>query len=99
MAYNKIIYGGDTLIDLTSDTVTSAAHIMQGHVGHLANGTQVTGTGTSDATASATDIISGQTAYINGNKITGSLVVQNYYTGSSTPSSSLGNNGDLYLQS
>ena len=30
--------------------------------------------------------------------VSGSVVVQKYYTGSSTPSSSLGNNGDLYLQ-
>lgn len=44
MAYNKVIYGGDTLIDLTSDTVTSAAHILDGHIGHLADGTQVVGT-------------------------------------------------------
>ena len=98
MAYNKIIYGGDTLIDLTSDTVTSATHIMQGHVGHLANGIQVSGTGTSDATASATDIISGQTAYVNGSKITGSLIVQNVYIGNTAPSSSLGQDGDIYIQ-
>ena len=26
------------------------------------------------------------------------LVIQHYYVGSSTPSSSLGNNGDIYLQ-
>lgn len=45
MAINKVIYGGNTLIDLTSDTVTDAAHIMQGYVGHLADGTVVTGTG------------------------------------------------------
>lgn len=45
MAINKVVYGGQTLIDLTSDTVTDAAHILQGYVGHLANGTVVTGTG------------------------------------------------------
>lgn len=42
--YNKITVNNDTLIDLSQDTVTSAAHIVSGHVGHLADGTQVTGT-------------------------------------------------------
>ena len=54
---------------------------------------------TTDATATQSDIISGQTAYVKGNKITGNLVVQKYYTGSSAPSSTLGNDGDIYLQS
>ena len=31
--------------------------------------------------------------------VNGTIVLQNYYTGSSAPSSSLGSNGDLYLQS
>lgn len=43
--YNKITINNDTLIDLSQDTVTSAAHIVNGYVGHLADGTQVTGTG------------------------------------------------------
>lgn len=43
--YNKITINNDTLIDLSQDTVTSAAHIVSGYVGHLADGTQVTGTG------------------------------------------------------
>lgn len=53
---------------------------------------------TSDATATDADIISGKTAYINGSKVTGTLVVQNYYTGTTAPESSLGNNGDLYFK-
>ena len=58
----------------------------------------VTGTYTSDATAAADDIVSGETAYVNGSKITGSLVINNYYTGSTVPSASLGSNGDIYIQ-
>ena len=43
--YNKVTANGVTLIDLSQDTVTQASHIVSGYVGHLANGTQVTGTG------------------------------------------------------
>ena len=43
--YNKVTAGNQTLIDLSQDTVTSSDHIMAGFVGHLANGQQVTGTG------------------------------------------------------
>ena len=53
---------------------------------------------TSDATADATVINSGSSAYVNGVKVSGSQVIQVYRTGSATPSSSLGNNGDLYLK-
>ena len=43
--YNTIEIDGTTYIDLSQDTVASAADIVAGKVGHLNNGTQVTGTG------------------------------------------------------
>lgn len=45
MANNKVqLSNGTVIIDLASDTVTSANHIKKGLVGHLADGTTATGT-------------------------------------------------------
>lgn len=57
-----------------------------------------TGIDTSDATATAEEIASNKTAYVNGTKITGTAVFQNYYTGEDVPDSTLGEDGDLYFQ-
>lgn len=45
MAKNKIIYNGNTLIDLTGDTVT-ADKLMQGYTAHDRSGAVITGTAT-----------------------------------------------------
>lgn len=50
MAISKIILNGVTQMDLTADTVANASHIMNGYVGHLVDGTQVTGTGQGSGT-------------------------------------------------
>lgn len=85
MAINKIIFGGDTLLDLTSDTV-DAAHLLSGYKAHDRAGDQITGTctydaDTSDATALAGEVLSGSTFYSNGSKITGSMTNNGAVTG------------------
>lgn len=74
---NKVVYGGNTLIDLTSDTAV-ASDVASGKYFHLKSGERVQGTSTldadtSDATASAAEILNTKTAYVNGVKITGSM--------------------------
>lgn len=77
MAINKVIYGGNTLIDIT-DTTAVAASVLSGLYFYGRDGVKTLGTcsydsDTSDGTAQASDILSGETAYVNGNKITGSM--------------------------
>lgn len=77
MAISKVIYGGTTLIDLTTDTVTEDK-LLKGITAHGADGEKITGTctydaNTQDATATAAEILTGKTAYNKGAKVTGSM--------------------------
>ena len=74
---NKVVYGGNTIIDLTGDTVTPS-DVQTGKIFHLKDGSTTTGINnwdsyTQDANATAAEILSGQTAYVNKNKITGEM--------------------------
>lgn len=74
---NKIIFGQEVLIDLTSDTVDED-HLLLGYTAHDKSGAPIVGSctydsNTADATATAADILANKTAYIAGEKITGTI--------------------------
>lgn len=75
--YNKIIYGGKTLIDLTGDTVTEDK-LLAGYTAHKKDGSTITGTcpydmDTSEMNAAADEILAGKTAGIKGTAVTGTM--------------------------
>lgn len=77
MGKSKIIYGGEVLIDLTNDSVT-ADKLLSGITAHDAKGDPIEGActfdaDTSDANATAAEILKDRTAYVNGVKRTGSM--------------------------
>lgn len=71
MAFSKVIFNGQTLMDVTQDTVT-AGKLVLNETATKADGTKITGILSNDYTT--------------------------YYTGPTTPLSSFGENGDVYLQ-
>ena len=87
-AISKVVFGGNTLIDLTQDTVV-ADKLLQGYTAHGADGNVVTGTctydsNTQDATASDSEILVGKTAYVKGSKKTGTMPNNGAVTGTIT---------------
>ena len=75
--YNKVIYGGKVLIDLTGDTITPS-DLARGVTAHDKSGAEITGTSTKDSdtsadTAAASEILRGKTAHVKGKLVTGSM--------------------------
>lgn len=77
MAISKVIYGGQTLIDLTTDTITpdklKKGYTAHGKDGEVINGTCEHDANTQDATAADSEILAGKTAYVKGTKKTGTM--------------------------
>lgn len=74
---SKVVYNGNILIDLTSDTVEEDK-LLQGYTAHGKDGALVTGvctfdSDTSDATVSESEILKDKTAYARGIKIVGTM--------------------------
>ena len=77
MSVNKVVFGGETLIDLTADTI-KAEKVLSGYTAHDASGEAITGTctydsDTSDATVKVSEMIVGSTAYARGAKLIGDM--------------------------
>lgn len=74
---NKVVYGGNTLIDLTSDTAV-ASDVAAGKYFHLKSGERVQGSSTldadtSDGTATSAEILLSKVAYVNGVRLVGAM--------------------------
>lgn len=77
MAVNKVVYGGQTLIDLTADTVDESK-LLAGYTAHDKSGVRITGTcdfdvNSQDATAGVAEVLHGKTFYARGEKHTGAM--------------------------
>lgn len=85
MGVSKVVYGSQTIIDLTTDSVTEDK-LLKGYTAHGADGEKITGTctydaDTQDATAAEAEILVGKTAYNKGVKITGTMKNNGAITG------------------
>lgn len=77
MAISKIIYGGQTLIDLTADTV-KADKLLTGFTAHGADGEPITGTcdfdmNTQEMNAAASEILVDKKAAVKGAEVVGTM--------------------------
>lgn len=77
MGKSKIIYGGETLIDLTADTITEDK-LLKGFTAHGKDGEPMTGTcdfdmNTQEATAAVAEILEGKKAGVRGVMVEGTM--------------------------
>ena len=82
---NKVVFGNTTVMDI-SDTTADPSKVLASEKFYDRSGAPQTGTctydaDTSDADATAAEILDTKTAYVNGNKLTGSMPNRGAVTG------------------
>lgn len=82
---NKVVFGNTTVMDI-SDTTATADKVLKDEYFYLRTGEKVQGTctydsDTTDADATAAEILLNKTAYVNKNKITGQMPNRGAVTG------------------
>lgn len=85
---SKVVYGNETLIDITSTTAVASA-VLSGYRFYTAAGAPASGVCTwnvdaRDGNATAAEILSGRTAYVGNAKVTGQMVNNAGWTGTVT---------------
>lgn len=85
---NKVVFGNTTVMDI-SDTTADPSKVLASEKFYDRSGAPQTGTctfdsDTSDADATAAEILLNKTAYVNGNKLTGSMPNRGAVTGTIT---------------
>lgn len=77
MAINKVVYGDQTLLDLTGDTVTAdkvlSGYTFHGKDGEPGNGTCDYDVNSQDATVAVAEMLKDKTAYARGAKLVGTM--------------------------
>lgn len=85
MGVSKVIYGGETLIDLTADTIKKDK-LLKGYTAHGGDGEPITGTceydaNTQDATVSAAEMLEEKVGYNKGVRVVGTMKNNGAVTG------------------
>lgn len=88
---NKVVFGATTIMDI-SDTTADPSKVLASEKFYDRPGAPQTGSctydaDTSDADATAAEILATKTAYVNGNKLTGSMPNRGAVTGTITDAS------------
>ena len=89
-----VVYNDGVNVNVNETNIKTGIRILGVNGTYTGDGTQTAG----QSLATATEILNGYSAWVDGGEVQGSLLINKFYTGSADPTSALGNNGDIYLK-